>query len=55
MSLYQFAKANNWSMEDYDRNKKLLYHQFWDDRHLFKLRGTYQAFIRPWLRGVEKV
>ena len=46
MPLNQFAKANNWSIKDYDRNKKLLYHQFWDDRHLLKLRGTYWTLVK---------
>ena len=35
MSLYQYAKASNKYMKNYDKNKELSYLQFWDGSNLY--------------------
>ena len=34
-SIYQYAKANNKHMKDYDKNKELLYIQYWGVNDLY--------------------
>ena len=34
-SIYRYTKANNKYMKDYDKNKKLLYLQYWDMNNLY--------------------
>ena len=34
-SIYQYEKANNKCMEDYDKNKELSYIQCWDMKRLY--------------------
>ena len=33
-SIYQYSKANNKYMKDYDKNKESLYFQYWDVNNL---------------------
>ena len=34
-SVYQYGKATNTHLKDYDRNKELSYIQYWDANHLY--------------------
>ena len=34
-SIYQYAKANNKYMKDYDKHKELSYIQYWDTKNLY--------------------
>ena len=34
-SIYQYAKANNKYMKEYDKNKEMLYIQDWDVNNLY--------------------
>ena len=34
-SIYQYAKANNKCMKDYDKNKEWFYFQYWDVNNLY--------------------
>ena len=34
-SIYQYAKANNKYMKDYDKNKELSNNQYWDVNHFY--------------------
>ena len=34
-SIYQYAKASNNCMKDYDKNKKLLYFKYWEVNNLY--------------------
>ena len=33
--VYQYGKATNTHLKDYDRNKELSYIQYWDANHLY--------------------
>ena len=56
-SVYQYGKATNTHLKDYDRNKELSYIQYWDANHLYgwAMSQKFPVKIFKWVTDVSKI